>query len=507
MAATLLLLGLVILSCVIIWFLQTSKFRHHLNKIPGPPTIPIFGNALQMTTGPEWYKQVLSWGNQFRSDGIYVIWLFNKPVVGVTRAETAEVLLKSSKHIDKASEYVFLHPWLGTGLLTSTADKWRSRRKMLTPTFHFRILHDFLDVFNRQALVLVAKLQGHVGRGPFNVFQDIALCALDIICETAMGKHVNAQTADSDYVRAVYKMCGLVEKRMRSPWHWNRLLYHAFGPGKEHDQHLKTLKDFTVGVIKDRMNNFDYRQVQTLMENSPDDGDVVRTRKVQLAFLDMLLYLADQRHSLTVEDIQEEVDTFMFEGHDTTGAAMNWCLHLIGSNQKVQEKVHEELDSVFGDSDRMPTAEDLKELKYLECCIKEALRLFPSVPYFGRTTTEECNIGPYTVPQGVTVIIFTAAIHKDERWFPDPERFDPDRFLPDHTHGKHPYSYIPFSAGLRNCIGQKFALLEEKAVLSAILRNFRVKSCQSREELLPVGEIILRPKEGIVIQLENRCKK
>ncbi|XP_070185260.1 cytochrome P450 4V2-like [Littorina saxatilis] len=510
MSAALVLVAVVSGVCLLVWFLQTARVRRLVNLIPGPPTVPVLGNAHQMTNGPEWYKQVMEWGQEFRKVGIFKLWLVTTPVVGVTAAETAEVLLNSSKHIDKAVEYQFLHVWLGTGLLTSTGDKWRSRRKMLTPTFHFRILHDFLDVFNQQSSTLVAKLQRHVDQGPFDVFQDIALCALDIICETAMGKHVSAQTTDSEYVRAVYKMCGLVENRMRYPWYWNKTMYDTFGPGREHDRCLNILHDFTVKVIKDRMNHFDARRAEAMLgdvnsnQSAGCDDDSVTKRKVRLAFLDMLLYMSDNGRVLSLEDIQEEVDTFMFEGHDTTAAAMNWCTYLIGADSKVQNRVQEELDRVFGNMDRMPSMDDLKELRYLECCIKEALRLYPSVPYFGRTTTEETQIGGFTVPKGVTAVIFTAAIHRDARWFPDPERFDPDRFLPENAAKRHPYAYIPFSAGLRNCIGQKFALLEEKAVLSSIFRHFRVTPCQTREDLLPVGELILRPQKGIKIELTAR---
>ncbi|KAK7477804.1 hypothetical protein BaRGS_00030987, partial [Batillaria attramentaria] len=484
-----------------------------------------------------WYKQVMRWGQQYRDAGIFRMWLLYKPIIGVTRAETAEVLLKSSKHMDKSSEYGYLHPWLGTGLLTrregfttvsclifpvpkdgelfrmSCSQDVQHGRQVADPPeaadadFSFPDPKRLVEVFNHQTDILMTKLEHKVDKGPFNIFQDIALCALDIICETAMGQHVSAQTKDSEYVRAVYRMCSLVEKRMRTPWHWNKAMYDMIGQGHEHDRCLKTLHEFTVKVIKDRMSTFDAEQARVALSglDEAEQGDnVVKKNKVRLAFLDMLLFMAGDGSCLSVADIQEEVDTFMFEGHDTTAAAMNWCTYLIGSHPEVQDKIQQELDVVFGDSDRMATMKDLKDLKYLDCCIKEALRLYPSVPYFGRTTTEEAKLGSYTVPEGITTVIFTAAIHRDERWFPNPHEFDPDRFLPKNSTSRHPYAYIPFSAGLRNCIGQKFALLEEKAVLSALFRRFRVTTLQKVDELLPVGELILRPQNGVTVQLTSR---
>ncbi|XP_008336093.1 cytochrome P450 4V2-like [Cynoglossus semilaevis] len=157
-----------------------------------------------------------------------------------------------------------------------------------------------------------------------------------------------------------------------------------------------------------------------------------------------------------------------------------------------------------GSSDRPVNTDDLKKLKYLECVIKEALRLFPSVPFFARTICEDCHIKGFKIPKGANAIIVTYALHRDPRYFPEPEEFRPERFLPENSVGRPPYAYIPFSAGLRNCIGQRFALMEEKVVLSSILRKFTIQSLQTREELQPIGELILRPEKGILIKLERR---
>jgi len=120
-----------------------------------------------------------------------------------------------------------------------------------------------------------------------------------------------------------------------------------------------------------------------------------------MAFLDVLLNAKTEAgESLSFDGIQEEVDTFMFEGHDTTAAAMTWCLYLLGRNPDIQRRVHDELDEVFGSDDRFVTTHDLKNLEYLERVIKESLRLYPSVPFFGRVTTEDCVMDNRFVPKG-----------------------------------------------------------------------------------------------------------
>lgn len=388
----------------------------------------------------------------------------------------------------------------------STGDKWRSRRKMITPTFHFAILNDFLEVMNEQGGILLEKLEKHVDKEPFNIFVDITLCALDIICETAMGRNVGAQdNKDSEYVHAVYRMSDLIQQRQKSPWLWHDLLYLLFKEGREHERSLKILHGFTDSVIAEKVAELE--NTKLTKHNAAVNSEEKSGSKKREAFLDMLLNATDEEgKKLSYKDIREEVDTFMFEGHDTTAAAMNWVLYLLGHHPEAQKKVHQELDEVFGNTESPVTVDDLKKLRYLECVVKEALRLFPSVPMFARSLKEDCYINGYKLPKGTNVLILTYVLHRDPEIFPEPDEFRPERFFPENSKGRHPYAYVPFSAGPRNCIGQRFAQMEEKTLLALILRRFWVDCSQKPEELGLSGELILRPNNGIWVQLKRRPK-
>ncbi|KAJ3632244.1 hypothetical protein MTP99_009261 [Tenebrio molitor] len=202
-----------------------------------------------------------------------------------------------------------------------------------------------------------------------------------------------------------------------------------------------------------------------------NDEFVPKTKK---AFLDLMLDATVDGRPLTQKEIQEEVDTFMFEGHDTTGSAMSFAIFCLANHPEVQAKALEEQRELFGSNKNpSPTYADLQSMKYLEQVIKEALRLYPVVPFFGRKTNQP---------------------HYSGRCYAYSDKID----------GKLPYCFIPFSAGPRNCIGQKFAVLELKSTLSKIIRNFELMPSTPEHKMQLSFEAVLKSANGIKISLKLR---
>jgi len=193
----------------------------------------------------------------------------------------------------------------------------------------------------------------------------------------------------------------------------------------------------------------------------------------------------------------------MFEGHDTTACGLSWLLYLLGKHPEIMAKVVQEQKDVFKDDyDQDVTMEHLSKMKYLECCVKEGLRLYPSVPIVGRDIKRDTIIDGQHVPKGTSVLIVLHLLHRNPQIWDKPEEFIPERFLDSRSNNRHPYAYVPFSAGPRNCIGQRFALMEEKTILSHVLRRLDFKSTD--KHVKPIIELITRPFNGINSIISSR---
>lgn len=168
--------------------------------------------------------------------------------------------------------------------------------------------------------------------------------------------------------------------------------------------------------------------------------------------LDFMLEISKNNPSFTDDDIVNEACTFMLAGQDSVGAATAFCIFLLATHPEIQQKCMDELNEIFEGDDRAPTMKDIREMRYLEQCIKETLRLYPSVPLIARRLTEDIRCGKYTIPSGSNILIFPYATHRLASIYPNPERFDPDRFSPEQCEKRHAMAFIPFSAGMPKCI-------------------------------------------------------
>ncbi|XP_001604044.1 cytochrome P450 4C1 [Nasonia vitripennis] len=479
------------------WIYEYVGLRQKLSTIPGPTLLPFVGIVLERMRIPK--EDVWQWFNdlcfKFES-GMVLAWVGTQPIVILRRPQQMEVILPSNTLITKAATYDYMKPWLGDGLVTSTGELWFSHRRLITPAFHFGVLEEYGAVMREKVEIFKECIESELKtdpKAPINIFGLVVKYTLDTICETAMGVNIDTQrNPESAYVKAVHTYARLTVERFYKPWlKWNAIYYRT-NKGKEALNAVKIMHSFTEKVI--RQKQAERKEKSFSNKELSDEVDEFGKRK-RKAFLDLLLSASENASNpLTFEELREEVDTFMFAGHDTTSSAISWGLFALANAPEIQAKVHKELQEIFGDSGETANSKQLSELKYLDRVIKEVLRLYPSAPMVSRRLTHDTVIDNHHVPKGTFVNIHIYQMHHDPKVWKDPETFDPDRFLPENIRSRHPYSYVPFSAGPRNCIGQKFALLEVKTALTAILRKWQISSVLKPTEIKMIHTFILRPQ-------------
>jgi cytochrome P450 len=201
--------------------------------------------------------------------------------------------------------------------------------------------------------------------------------------------------------------------------------------------------------------------------------------------------------------LRDEVMTLLLTGHETTAVSLSWTWALLSRHPEVEAKLWSELRQVL--NGRTPRFEDLPSLPYTERVVKEAMRLYPPVWALVRTAIETCEIGGYPVPAGATVMMSPWVMHRDPRYYDEPDRFNPDRWLDERTASAPKFAYFPFGGGPRMCIGASFAVTEAALVLATIAQRYQIGVAPDWP-FEPNPTITLRPRHGVAVVVTQRTQ-
>ncbi|KAJ8670667.1 hypothetical protein QAD02_001926 [Eretmocerus hayati] len=504
---------LLIIIIVFHYFTRCGRTGTLVKNMPGVPAWPLIGSLPSLIVPQDEIWPML---RKFNDDyyPIFKFWTTHEVVINIRHPDDIEILLSSTQHIDKSKVYQLLQPWLGTGLVTSTGKKWQERRKILTPAFHFNILKEYSDTIAANNEILVESLTSRKGDILLkNLQKFISDHTLKIICETAMGTPSNVvKGIQNEYREAIYKMGEIVVHRLCRPWLHTATIFGLTKTGREQANVLKILHGFSRKIIRERRKEHKETEEKCLNEliwpqivdgkTSSDEEMQSEFRRKRLAMLDLLIASSKTETGIDESGIQEEVDTFIFEGHDTAAAGLTFALLLLAEHKAFQDRARAEVNEIFErlEVNRLGYTE-IAQLHYLEMCIKESLRLYPSVPFISRKLGQDLQLSKYLIPAGAIVHVHIYDLHRDANFWTEPNKFDPERFSPDTIGKRHPYSYIPFSAGPRNCIGQRFAMMELKATIAYLLRNFYLEPIDLAHEIPIVVDLVLRPARPIQMKL------
>ncbi|XP_039755851.1 cytochrome P450 4C1-like [Pararge aegeria] len=504
---------LLILVCLVVILIVTfwlSIINKEFDKIPGPPGIFLLHNTLDFLTDPViifYYFRTLC--NKYKR--LFRLKIGPVKLIILHNPEDIETLITDTKCNTKGFLYEFIKPWLKEGLLTSKDSKWHQRKKLLTPAFHLNVLTNYKSIIEENCQKFVENLKELINEPKSDIAPYINDFALNSICETAMGTKLDDEdnSFGKIYKKAIYELGQYAVYRAQRVWLYPNIIFKFTDTGRKQECVLKNLSSFRDRVIENRRNYYNNPLLMRSMiknnniidEINDKENNVEISGKKKMALLDLLLQ-AEKDGVIDANGIGEEVDTFMFGGHDTSANTLQFTMMLLANNQYAQEKVVNECNDIFGSTNRPATMSDLSQMKYLECCIKESLRLYPPLPVITRKNQHTFKLADYEIPAGTECAILIFDLHRRADQYVEPLEFRPERFQIEPTW--HPYAYIPFSAGPRRCIGQKFAMMQLKLALSAVLRRYRLLPVTKPSDIIFLIDYVLRVKKPIYVKLEER---
>jgi cytochrome P450 len=354
---------------------------------------------------------------------------------------------------------------LGDGMLTSDGERWRGQRRASQPAFASGRVAGYADAIVTAAESLAGRWE--VGR-PRDVYQDFAALTLEIAAGTLFGADLRDRAAEVSNALAV------ISRYLENPVHWTLL-----------GRSLPTAAAFR------------FRRATRLLRALIQD--IVRERRRAGGSSDDLLSAlltakAGEDSATADRQLCDEALTILLAGHETTAIVLAFCFHLLALHPQVADNLVAELDRVLGD--RLPTTADLPALRYAEWVVKETMRLYPPAYQIGREAVRDCEVGGFAVPKGTVVLPTQWVVHRDARWFEQPEAFAPERWADGLAQRLPRCAYFPFGDGPRICIGSHFAMTESVLVLATLAPRFRLEAvCTKPVALLP--SITLRPRDGI----------
>jgi cytochrome P450 len=366
-------------------------------------------------------------------------------------------------------------PLAGNGLLTSDGDLWRQQRKLMQPAFHHKHVASYADVMvSHTTRMLDSFRDGEIRE----IHADMMKLTLGVVVKSLFGTDL---TDDGDHVgRLMTTVLDATNARVI-----NAFQIPYWMPTWRHLRERRAIRE--LDAILQRM-----IQARRASASVPG-GDLLS-----------LLFAARDEESgarMSERQLRDEMMTLFLAGHETTANALTWTWYLLSEHPEVDAKLSAELQDTL--NGRMPTAADLADLPYTEMVVREAMRLYPPAPAFAREPIEDVMLGGYEVPKGSLVTIITYALHRDARFFEDPERFDPERFAPGWVERIPRYAYLPFGGGPRVCIGNGFALTEARLILATMAQRYRC-ALASSQPVVPMQLVTLRPKHGLRMRVSAR---
>ncbi|HEU4370564.1 MAG TPA: cytochrome P450 [Methylomirabilota bacterium] len=387
-----------------------------------------------------------------------------------------ELLVTRSRDFVKSPGVQLLRPLLGDGLLLSEGDTWLRQRRLVQPAFHRQRVAGYGEVMSAFA---ERHLAGWKDGDAVEVHAEMMALTQAIVAKTLFDADVSGDAHEAGQAAKVLAEdfgARLQSFRLRLVPYW-----------------LPTTSNLRARRAVRRLDALVERIIAERRASDEDRGDL----------LSMLVSAedADDGTRMTARQVRDEVMTIFIGGHETTAVALSWAWYLLARHPEAEARLAGELRDVLGG--RPPSVGDLPRLKYAELVVTESMRLYPPAYALARQAARATEIAGHAIAPDDVLVAPAWVVHRDRRWFEEPEVFRPERWAGDLARRLPRFAYFPFGGGPRQCIGNSFAQMEAVLLLAAIAQRFRL-SLVPGQRIIPTPYVTLRPEPGIRMRLTRR---
>ena len=458
--------------------LQDSKPASHFDRPvrtdtspPGPKGLPLLGSLIGFARDPLGFLTSCSrqYGDvvAFRTAGQLMLVL-------TCPREIERVLVKEHQNFPKNE-----HFWrqvtalFGNGLLTSKGTFWQRQRRLAAPAFAGSMLATYADAMVRESLLTA---EGWRAGDVRDVHADMMALSLRIAAKALFGTEIEEDVLAID--DALNDILAELASRVVRP-----ILIPDAVPLPGHVRYRRALRriDAIVArIVAERRSSSAASSdfLSSLMEARDEDGTAMSDRQ-----------------------LRDEVITFLLAGHETTALVLSWTIHLLSRHPEIERVLAAEIENVVGR--RSVTMDDVPRLRFTEHTITESMRLYPPAWAIGREARSDCQIGGFQVRGGTPILISPWVLHRDPRFFDEPEAFRPERWHQGLAHRLPRFAYMPFGGGPRICIGNRFAMIEAVLILTTLVQRLRFVD-DTNSPVSPIPSMTLRPRGGVRVMIERR---
>ncbi|NXH13437.1 CP3AO protein, partial [Bucco capensis] len=464
--------------------------------IPGPRPLPFFGTCL------EYRKGFIEFDNEcFQKYGkIWGIYDGRQPVLGVMDPQIIKTVLVKECYSTFTNRRVLeLAGVLKNAISLAEDEQWKRLRTVLSPTFTSGKLKEMFPIIKHYGELLVKNVRKEVEKDNSLPVKDIfGSYSMDVVTSTSFGVNIDSMSNPKDpFVREMKK---LIKFDLFDPVFILVFVFPFVTP---------LLSKMNIGFLPSSAVDFFMRSIAKIKKDREKEP-----HKGRVDFLQLMIesqnsssHGNDASHShkaLSDIEILSQAFIFLFAGYEPTSNTLGYLAYELALHPDVQQKVLEEIDTVLPNKAPL-TYEAIMQLEYLDMTLNETLRRYPIGGRIERVCKKDVEINGVTIPKGTIVMIPPYTLHHNPDYWPNPEEFRPERFTKENKESIDPYTYLPFGAGPRNCIGMRFALLSLKVAITALLQHFTFQTCKETQIPLKLtSQGLLTPEKPIVLKVVPR---